>query len=444
MTKAVYPLLGPRVKSIFEYIRHEEETIHIEEIQTTLLDFFGLVDTFNFFTDFLITPFDDTTETYPEEAYGLIYTCDDECLMTEIESEYNAGPLKAGPAVFVNGSTKDDATGYALIYDPVGHKLAFVRFDNDPLTDYPRVLFKLGITITSGQPFKFKIIGLGIFEIYVNNFLLTTVFDTDGIDCRCKGIAQIRIDSELPTPNSQEDPFLSHFVRRFFYCDDGIVAFIPFIPVEDALSDNQFLFNNNITLKSGFNGDVCYGFYYAQAWTETDVAGSSGRGYYQEFQFTYQGPASGQPISGVAFAIDETKADPDDFTGYVALINERDDKIQLAYYLNQSLNDLPPPSQILGEVSKTLNAGNWVWISISQPTDEPEADWEIELWTHDDITGWTLEVAHTNANELSLGAQGADRRANNNYGLVHVGNALPGNHRASWIGTIVEQYSYIE
>ena len=445
MTQAVYPLLGPRVKSIFEYIRHEEETIHIEEIQTNLLDFFGLVDTFNYFTDFFGGgPVDHPGNIYPPESYGLIYTCDDECLMTEIESEYNAGPLKAGPAIFVNGSTKDDATGYALIYDPVGNKLAFVRFENDPLTDYPTVLFKLTITITTGQPYSFKIIGLGIFEIYVNSFLLNTVFDDNGIDARCKGVAQIREDAELPLPNEEENPFLGHLVRRFFYCDDGIVALVGLIPIEDPTFDNSFLFNNSITLKSGENGEACYGFYYAQAWTETDFAGASGRGYYQEFQFTYQGPASGQPISGIAFAIDETKSDPDDFTGYVGVVNERDGKIQLCYYENQSLANLPPPAQILGEVTKTLNPGNWVFASISQPADEVEANWEIELWTNDSVTGWTLEVSHTNANEVSLGAQGADRRANNNYGLVHIGNTNPGIHRASWIGTIVEQYAYIE
>lgn len=448
---AVYPLLGPRVKSIFEYIKFEEEKIHLIPFSFDLLLFFGLPPNFNYFIDFLGEPaIENGTIVYPSETYGLAYTCDDACILTEIESIYNIGDVIAGPALWKAGSTKDNATGYALIYNPFTDSLVFTRYINQPLTNYSVILKKhLTIGLLTGQSIKIKVVGFGIFELYANDVLFSTAVDTAiPINQLCKGIAELRQSTTVlpapPTPNSGEDEFDLHFVRRFYYCDNGIVITVPFIPIDTGT--NSFQHNNDIALKSGENGDLCYGFYYAQGWTDVDFAGAAGRGSYIDFQFVYGGVISGQPISGITFAIDESKADPNDFTGYVFLVNERDGKLQLCYYENQSLSDLPDVSQIITEITKTLPAGSLVYADLYQPADDIEANWELNIWTQRPSESFVHDITHLNANELGLGAQLTDRRARTNYGLVHVSNAALGEHIARWNGTAISgnQYSDFE
>jgi len=433
-----YPLLGPHVQAIFEYIKFEQEDIHLGDFNFNLIDFFGIPPGFNYIID-LITPFTENGEViYSEEAYGLIYTCDTPCILTEIESTYNIGDLIAGPALVVNGSTKDNTTGYALLYNPFNDSLVFTRYNAQPLTNYGFILSKnLNIGLSLGETFKLKLIGTNIFEIYANGVLLDTVVDNGlssiGTANLCKGIIEVRVSTTiLPIPEDEEEIFLGHVTRRFWYCNDGISIVNPLLPTNP--SDNYFLDAIDVFLKSGSAGVPCYGFYYAQAFTNIDGAGPSGRGYFQEIQFVYGGAISGSPISGICFRVDESKADPDDFTGYAVLVNESNGKIQLVYYLNESLSTLPPALQILAEVNSTLPAGTLVYVFLYQAADDIEANWEIDIWTKKPGDFFIQDIFYYGANQIPPGAQGADRQANSNYGLVWVGNTSLGNHIAEWAG----------
>ena len=250
----------------------------------------------------------------------------------------------------------------------------------------------------------------------------------------CLGVAQLQL-SQIPNldPLTNSDTVETIYTaRRFFYCDDGITVVDPFIPVLDP--NLHFIDGIDFTLKCGSDGDKCYGFYYSQLFTDIDSAGASGRGYYVDMQATYNGALSGQPITGLCFRVDESKADPDDFTGYVVLINHVAGKIQLAYYLNQSLIDLPPAGQILAEVSKTLVAGALIYFDVTQAADDTEAGWTINVWSQNPSLSYTHDITHTHANEIPPGAQLTARQANSNAGFVWVGNGNSGTHTAQYQG----------
>lgn len=441
-----YPLLGPNVQSIFEYIKFEIENIHLGEFDFDILDFFGVPSQFNYNIDFFSTPVIDDDNTVSPGAYGIISTCDFECLLSNIDVvfTYKDHTLISGPAVRVFQDDKDNAILYAALYNARDHLLILVKYVNQPLTRYGTKLAVLhNITLALNDVIKLRATGTS-YSVFINCVLVIgPIVDTEIDDTnKCIGVIEIQL-AGTPVLKNIITGFLSIYLTRvFYYCLDGISISKPLVP---AVSDvNTTVNETSVILKSGQNGDRCYGFGYAQGFTDTDVALLKGRGYYIEFQFKYYITPSGNPISGLAFLIDESKADPDDFTGWVAIINKKLGKIQLAYYLNESLSDLPDPTHIVAEVTKTLDNNTLVKIVGSFAADVSNTLWSINVLTKQptDVL-YINDIIYVGANQLPIGDQVIVRRARTNYGLAWIGNGDIGNHSAYWSGDITEQYALI-
>ena len=441
-----YPLIGPHVQSIFEYIKFEEEDIHLRPFEFDLLEYFGLPEGFNYDVDFFDTPLIGDDLVVSPLAYGVISTCDVACGLASISSTYtyHIGQLIAGPAIRIVVADKDNAVLYAAVYNARDHVVVFCRFVFQPLINYG---FKLGVkhNIILHDGDQLKLQGTGITYIVTLNDVLIIGPVTDiGVDAgnECVGVVEIRGES-TPVLRHRIDSFESIYAARvFYYCNDGININHPLTPLTSAI--NTTVNNTSVLLKSGQEGEVCYGFGYAQGFTDTDVALAAGRGYRIEFQFKYFTTATGNPISGLAFLIDESKADPDDFTGWVALINKQSGKIQLAYYLNESLSNLPDPTHIVLETTKAIADNTLVKVIASFGADVLDTAWFIEVYTKQPgETVYTTDLSYLGANQLPEGAQLSVRRARTNYGLAWVGNIAPGNHIAFWSGNITQQYAVI-
>lgn len=436
-----YPLIGPHVQSIFEYIKFEKEDIHLGSFIFDYLTYFGLPPGFNYDIDFFSIPAFE--EGINPASYGIISTCDAACALNTVEAEYiyNFGVTIAGPAIRIVSGDKTNATLYAALYNARDHILVLVRYLNQSVISYGK---KLGVifdvNLVAGD--RVKLTGTdNDYSVSINGALaIGPIHNTDISDANvCVGAIELSLDN-TPVLKHLADTFDDTYASRvFYYCDDGIAVASPLSPIND--SDNHFIFDAGAIVKSGQNGDKCYGFAYAQGFTNVDLSGAAGRGHYIEFVTRYFTTVSGSPISGPAFLIDESKADPDDFTGWVVLVNKDLGKLQLGYYLNQSLGDLPT---IVASANKDIANGTLVKVIASFGDDVADTAWSINVYTRQpsDIT-FINDITYTGANQLPNGDQIAVRMTRTNYGLAWVGNSALGNHAAYWSGTITQQYALI-
>lgn len=441
-----YPLIGPDVLSVFEYIRREQEDIHLGEFTFDFLDFFGLPPGFNYNIDFFKTPvISDSPLEYSDQSYGVISTCEP-CPLNTIEVEFTflEGPIIAGPALRIVSDDKDNARLYAALYNPRDNLLVFVKYLNKSLISYGiKLAVVFNVNLHTGDIVKLSATG-SFYSVYINGILVISNIHDTSIDNTnaCTGVVAVQLNA-TPILKKIENIFENiYLVRVFYYCIDGISISRPLNPVNTAT--NFCVNDTSVILKSGEYNHKCYGFGYAQGFTNLDLAPSEGRGHYIESQFRYYTTISGSPISGPAFLIDESKADPDDFTGWVLLINKKLGKIQLCYYLNESLSDLPDPSHIVAEVTKSIANNTLVKIIASFADDVPDTSWTINVFTKQPTDGsYVNDIGYVSANQLPVGNQLTTRKERTNYGLAWVGNDGIGDHRAFWSGDIDQQYAII-
>jgi len=185
-----YPLQG-LVQSIFEYIKFEEEEIRLSPFEFNYLEAFGLPPRLRYTTDFSNSPEDGPNEN----TYGLIFTCELSCGLTQALYTILSDTEIAGPSVRVGHlSTRDSATLLALIYNPFDGSLAFVRYINQPLTIYGTILWSdLGLSIVTGDIIEIRQIATNTWRILLNSVILATITDTVLPDTNnCNGVVQLR------------------------------------------------------------------------------------------------------------------------------------------------------------------------------------------------------------------------------------------------------------
>lgn len=183
-----YPLQGPLVQSIFEYIKYEEEEIRLGPFQFNYLQAFGLPPRLRYQVDF-------SNEEPNDNTYGLIFQCELTCELVEVSYTYLSGLVIGGPAVRVGHlSTRDSATLLALIYNPYDGSLVFARYINQPLTGYGFILWSdLGYSIVPGDIMKLRQISTYVWRIILNDVILATVTDTViPPSNNCSGFVQLR------------------------------------------------------------------------------------------------------------------------------------------------------------------------------------------------------------------------------------------------------------
>lgn len=115
--------------------------------------------------------------------------------------------------------------------------------------------------------------------------------------------------------------------------------------------------------------------------------------------FKYVGPVAGLPMTGICFAVDPAST-PGDFTGWVLLVNEVAQKVQLMYYLNERLGDLPDPTHIVAETTSwPLN--KLVQIFYARDTAR------IEVYYNDagGVGGFEQPITYTSATQIANGTR---------------------------------------
>lgn len=122
--------------------------------------------------------------------------------------------------------------------------------------------------------------------------------------------------------------------------------------------------------------------------------------------FRYLGPTAGQPLTGLTFAIDPGST-LGNFTGWVLLVNEKAQRLQLMYYLNESLADLPDVTHIVADAAMP-GVGDLVQILYDRDNTR------IDVFLSTQSGGFSAPIAYTSASQISNGARC-------NAGLVWIG-----------------------
>lgn len=428
-----YPLVGPHVQAIFPYIKFEEELIRLGEFTFDYPGFFGLVPNFNYVIDFNDFPAEEsgTTVIYNDDSYGMIYTCDKNCNFVSHETTVATDPIIAGVAVrIVAGSTKDSATFYGLIYDPVKQQLVFGLWVNHNVKTYHQILaVKNGVTYPPGT--KLRITEgptANRYKSFVNDVEQFDITDaTIGFAGTCFGMVKLLNIVQTSKTVQTFSEGGTHTVGRFFYCNDGIQVINNLLPVPDTSGDPTTDLTSpfDVTVKSGFNGDKCYGFLRAQIWNNGFVVTPpAAKTDYYYFDLLYT-RLSGHPRSGPAFRVDESKADPNDFTGWAVIIDG--DWLHLTSWVNQSLRDY---GTIRKSFKYTMQANEGLSVEYYTGEDEPSFS-TISVYRITTAPAYNFLFTYANPEAIiPKGIQLSDRQANANIGIVWIGNDADELHTA--------------
>ena len=428
-----YPLVGPYVQSIYPYIKFEEENIRLGSFAFDILEFFGLVGGFNYTIDFNENPADESGRV--NDSYGIIYTCDKSCDLISHETTLGSDPIIGGPAFRVSsGSTKDIATFYGMIYDPFKHQLVFSRWLNASVKSYHQIMDVInGVTYPAGTKLRATEITLNQFKFFVDDVEVKDITDFGtgiiGSGGTCFGMVKLlTIQQPVKTPISNTVGS-THLTSRFYVCNDGIVVTDNLIPVPDTNFDptSDLVSSFNIAVKSGFNGETCFGILRTQLYNNGFDPTPDNIGDYFYADFLYE-RLSGHPRSGVFLRMDESKADPDDFTGWGVVIDG--DRIFVAHWINQSLEDY---GTIVAVYPSIADSGEGLSIEYGGWNTVAAATRHIKVYKITSSAGYVTLGTYLNPEAIiPKGTQLADRQANTNIGIGWLGNDAPGLHVARW------------
>lgn len=168
-----YPLQGPEVLSIFEYLRFQEEEIHLGDLVFNPITFFNVPRRFRYLSDFRRIPRREDNGTCDNTAYGMLWTCDiTNCPGPFSEVTYDNNPCNifAGPAIGIQAPyNKDNATLYGLIYDPVNTQLVLAVWNHQSLTSYGTILDTFNVTLSLGDRFRIADNGDNTLSAFLND-----------------------------------------------------------------------------------------------------------------------------------------------------------------------------------------------------------------------------------------------------------------------------------
>lgn len=191
-----YPL-DPEVLSIFEYLKFQEEEIHLGELVFNPITFFNVPREFHYFSDFTGKPRTQDTGDCSSTAYGMLWTCDIiDCMKPFAEITYDDNPcnILAGPAIGIQAPfNRNNATLYGLIYDPINTQLVLAKWIHQPLTTYGTILGTDNITLGLGDKFRIVENDDGTISAFVNGVeVIGPITDIDiNIDTGCIGVIWI-------------------------------------------------------------------------------------------------------------------------------------------------------------------------------------------------------------------------------------------------------------
>ena len=177
-----YPLAGPEVLSIFEYLKFQEEEIHLGNLGFDPIQFFNVPRQFNYNFDFRGNPINDINEC-DNTAYGLFWTCDIvNCIFPSANVTYSSNPcnILAGPAIAIHPPfNRDFATLYGLIYDSVNTQLVLAKWINQSLITYGEILGIHDVTLSNRDVFEIASSESGISAKLNNVEVIGPINDTD-------------------------------------------------------------------------------------------------------------------------------------------------------------------------------------------------------------------------------------------------------------------------
>lgn len=182
-----YPLAGRAVQSIFSYVKYEEENIKLGPADFDYIEYFGLSDSFEYTIGFLKPPAD----AEDADNYGLLYTCDKECNLVSQETTIGTSSIIGGIAVkVVDGSTKENASFYGLIYNPIDNTLKFGKWTNHTVETYDTILWSISATYPVGTKLRVTELAAGDFRIFVDDVQIQAISDTT-INGNCFGMVKL-------------------------------------------------------------------------------------------------------------------------------------------------------------------------------------------------------------------------------------------------------------
>jgi hypothetical protein len=149
---------------------------------------------------------------------------------------------------------------------------------------------------------------------------------------------------------------------------------------------------------------------------------------YMYAQFIWQ-PLSGNARTGLGIRIDESKADPNDFTGFAAIIDGP--RIFICAWVNSSLAFY---DTILATINYQMSSGEILSIEYNGHESVAAASRNIRVFTKKVgegfvVRGTAFDIEAIIPKPIIVG----DRRLDSNVGIVWVGNDAPGLHTAKWI-----------
>ena len=353
---------------------------------------------------------------------------------------YDGGTQNAGPAIRVNaGAGRFMFYGLVALYVPAQTGIALVLYHGEPLSGIGTVIDTQFVSLIAGDilrieadsavitTYRVKVNGLTVMQETLSESQISALNP-------CVGFVQV-FDAPVDTI---PPPGTAHVIQT---CPDTFTLTDPFEPFLDGFF---YVDDEDITMKSGSTGE-CHGAYYVDGESQIDNGGP--RGSYIEFQFVYGGTLSGMAITGVCWRVNPAST-ADNFTGWVVLFNEKAGKLQIGYYINESLANLP--ANIVFERVVTFPAGTLVNVYHDTSSVGHFGFRVIDIYTQVPTFGYVNEYYN---DEFSVpdktlvippGDQLPLRQSNTNWGHVVVGVSDAGLQTAKWVGLQPTVYGLIE
>lgn len=361
-----YPL-DPEVLSIFEYLKFQEEEIHLGELVFNPITFFNVPRELHYFSDFTGIPRTQDTEVCSSTAYGMLWTCDIlNCMHPFAEVTYDDNPcnILSGPAIGIQAPfNHNNATLYGLIYDPINTELVLAGWNHQSLSDYGTVLGVYSVTLSPGDIYKILVNDDGTISGLLNNTeVLGPVNDIFNIlNNSCTGIIWVPSSSDSSSggePPEDCNDNITHDSRSPTNgCLDSIVddyydgSYTPTIGLNGSRASGcvngditRFLSTGvELTVRSGITlpaPGLSYcpmaGFSIWFGNVTDESPGAAGNPVECEAAILIDGPPVGNPIFGLAFNV-LLGSTVENFTGLAILVNYNTNKTQLVQYTNQNL-----------------------------------------------------------------------------------------------------------